>query len=252
MTHKKIRNTLLFLAVFVSSAVFGQTTEKNVRTAGQLWLGYLNQIRFSEKWGAWVDIHYRMTDNLADRPMTFIFRPAITYFIKDNLRINAGYALVKHYPAKGLSTTRSEHRPWQQIWWNQKYSGLTLLQYLRFEQRFNQKVVSDQIQDGYDYNFRVRYSFSFFVPLNRKEIIAKTPFIGVTNEVFLNFGDNITYNTFDQNRLFAAFGYQFTPQLNAQLGYMHLYQQLASGHNYLSAHAIRLAVTQTLDLRKKE
>ena len=247
-----IRKAILFLSLFFSTTVFAQTPEKNIRTVGQLWVGYLNQMRFSEKWGAWVDIHYRTTDNLADRPMTFIFRPAATYFIKDNLRINAGYALVKHYPAKGLNATRTEHRPWQQIWWNQKYSGLILLQYLRFEQRFNQKVVSDQIEDGYNYTFRVRYSFSFTVPLNGKEIVAKTPFAALTNEVFLNFGDNIVYNTFDQNRLFVAFGYQFTPKINAQLGYMYLYQQQASGYNYLSAHAIRLAVVQTVDLRMEK
>ena len=252
MIYSTIRSVIIFLLVFLSGAVLAQTPEKNVRSRGQLWLGYLNQIRFSEKWGAWVDIHYRMTDNLADRPMQFLFRPAVTYFIKDNLRLNAGYTLVKHYPAKGFNTTRTEHRAWQQIWWNQKYPRMTMLQYLRLEQRFNQNVVSDQLEDGYNYAFRLRYSFSFFVPLKGKEIIAKTPFAALTNEIFLNFGDNITYNTFDQNRLFVGFGYQFTPHLNAQLGYMHAYQQEASGYNYLSAHAIRLSVFQTLDLRKND
>lgn len=252
MVHTTIRNGLLLLSIFFTSEVFAQAPEKNIRTAGQLWLGYVNQTRFSEKWGAWLDIHYRTTDNLVDRPMTFIFRPAATYFIKDNLRVNAGYALVKHYPGKGLNTTRTEHRPWQQIWWNQKYPGLNMLQYLRFEQRFNQKVVSDQIQDGYNYSFRLRYSLSFFVPLKGKELIAKTPFFALTNELFLNFGDKVTYNTFDQNRLFIGLGYQFTSHINAQLGYMNLYLQEGSPYNYLSAHAIRLTVFQTLDLRKND
>ena len=121
------RGTLFFF-LFVSTTVFAQPPEKNIRTAGQLWIAYLNQTRFSEKWGAWIDIHYRTTDNLTDRPMTFLIRPAVTYFIKDNLRVNIGYAFAEHYPGKGLTTIRREHRPWQQIWWNQKYSGLTLLQ----------------------------------------------------------------------------------------------------------------------------
>lgn len=252
MMNMMIRKAILFSSLCFSTTVFAQTPEKNIRTAGQLWLAYLNQTRFSEKWGAWMDIHYRTTDNIADRPMTLLIRPAVTYFIKDNLRVNVGYAFAEHYPRKGLSTTRREHRPWQQIWWNQKYPGLALLQYLRLEQRFNQKVVSDRLQEGYNYTFRVRYSFSFSVPLNRKDIIANTPFAALSNEVFLNFGSSVTYNTFDQNRLFAGFGYQFTPHINAQLGYMYLYQQEASGHNYLSAHAIRVSVSQTLDLRKKD
>lgn len=244
---------LSFLVVVTASfSAFTQAVEKDIHSREQLWLGYFNQTRFSNKWGMWVDIHYRMTDHFVDRSFQFMFRPAVTYFIKDNLRVNAGYALVEHFPAKGLHTTRTEHRPWQQIWWNQKYPGLVTLQWLRLEQRFNQKVVADQKQDGYNYNFRVRYNVSFFIPLKGKEIVAKTPFAAVMDEVFLNFGGKIVYNTFDQNRFFVGLGYQFTPALNAQLGYMNVYQQEASGNNYFSTHAIRLFFFHTLDLRNKE
>ena len=228
----------------------GQAPVKTIHTREQLWLGYFNQTRFSNKFGFWVDVHYRQTDHFIDRPFQFIFRPALTYFIKDNLRVNFGYALVKHFPAEGMNTTRTEHRTWQQIWWNQKYPGLTTLQWLRLEQRFNQKVVADEKQEGYNYNFRVRYNFSFFVPLKGKEIVAKTPFVAVMDEIFLNFGGKIVYNTFDQNRFFVGMGYQFTSHLNAQLGYMNVYQQEASGASYYSTHAIRLFVFHTLDLRK--
>jgi hypothetical protein len=93
---------------------------------------------------------------------------------------------------------------------------------------------------------------SFFIPLKGKEITPKTPFAAVMNEVFLNFGDNITYNTFDQNRLFAGVGYQFTSHLNAQLGYMNVYQQEASGNNYFSTHAIRLFFFHSIDLRHQD
>jgi hypothetical protein len=232
--------------------VFGQTPSKTIHNRGQAWLGYFTQTRFSNKWGMWVDVHYRMTDNFVDRPFQFLFRPAVTYFIKDNLRVNAGYALVEHFPAKGLSTTRTEHRAWQQIWWNQKYPRLTTLQWLRLEQRFNQKIVADQKTNDYTYTFRARYNFSFLIPLKGKEIVAKTPFAVIQNEVFLNFGKNVVYNTFDQNRLFVGFGYQFTSHLNAQLGYMNVYQQEATGNSYFSTHAARLFVFHTLDLRKKE
>ena len=40
--------------------------------------------------------------------------------------------------------------------------------------------------------------------------------------------------------------------LNAQFGYLNVYQQGASGNNYLSTHAIRLFVFDSLDLRHKE
>ncbi|MEJ1240603.1 DUF2490 domain-containing protein [Chryseolinea sp. T2] len=244
---------IIVLATFSLPALSQSSApDKEIHSREQLWLGYFNQTRFSNRWGMWVDVHYRMTDNFVDRPFQFMIRPAVTYFLKDNLRINVGYAFVEHFPAKGMSTTRIEHRPWQQIWWSQKYPGLSTLQWLRLEQRFVEKVVNDEKVDGYNYVFRARYNFSFFIPLKGKEIVAKTPFAAVIDEVFLNFGDNVVYNTFDQNRLFLGFGYQFTSHLNAQLGYMNIYQQEASGYKYYSTHAIRLFVFHTLDLRKKE
>ena len=252
MSKIAIPYLILLPLLFIGSVVFGQAPEKHIHEREQLWLSYFNQTRFSKHWGMWTDVHYRMTDNFVERPFQFLFRPAVTYFFKDNLRLNVGYALATHFPAKGMNTTRLEHRVWQQIWWNQKYPGLTTLQWLRLEQRFNEKVVADQKLDGYNYTFRVRYNFSFFVPLKGKEMAPRTPFAAIINEIFLNFGDKVVYNTFDQNRFFAGFGYQFTSHLNAQLGYMNVYQQEASGNSYFSTHAIRLFVFHSLDLRNKE
>lgn len=243
---------LIIFFLLTTSHLGAQAIEKHIEDREQLWFGYFNQTRFSNRWGMWADLHYRMTDNFVDRPFQFLFRPAVTYYIKDNLRVNVGYAYAHHFPLEGRRTSRNEHRPWQQIWWNQKYPGLTTLQWIRLEQRFNEKVVNDVEEDGYNYNFRVRYNFSFFLPLKGKEMAPKTPFAAIMNEVFLNFGDKVVYNTFDQNRLFAGFGYQFTSHLNAQLGYMNVYQQEASGSNYFSTHAIRLFVFHSLDLRNKD
>jgi hypothetical protein len=252
MSKTAIRYLVLLPLLVISAGVFGQAPEKHIHDREQLWVGYFNQTRFSNKLGMWADVHYRMTDNFVDRPFQFLFRPAVTYFFRDNLRLNVGYTLANHFPARELNTTRVEHRAWQQIWWNQKYPGLTTLQWLRLEERFNEKVVADEKLNGYNYTFRVRYNFSFFLPLKGKEMAPKTPFAAITNEVFLNFGDKVVYNTFDQNRLFAGFGYQFSSHLNAQLGYMNVYQQEGSGNNYFSTHTIRLFVFHSLDLRNKE
>ncbi|GMQ28084.1 DUF2490 domain-containing protein [Algoriphagus confluentis] len=249
---RKVAAFTLFLILNFVQIAFPQIPEKELHHREQLWLGYFNQTRLTDKFGFWIDVHYRMTDNFVGRPFQFLFRPALTYFIKDNLRVNAGYVLAKHFPPEGLSTTRTEHRAWQQIWWNQKYTGLSTLQWLRLEQRFNERILNDVKNEGYNYTFRVRYNFSFFIPLKGTEMKAKTPFAAVTNELFLNFGDRITYNTFDQNRFFTGVGYQFSSHLNAQVGYMNVYQQEASGTDYMMTHAIRFFVFHSLDLRKKD
>jgi hypothetical protein len=124
----KARNIALLLVVswqfLFHLTASAQLPEKSVHHREQMWLGYFNQTRFTNKLGLWTDIHYRRTDNFAGEPFQLLVRPALTYFLKDNLRINTGYAFVNHFPAKGLETSRPEHRAWQQIWWNQKYVGL--------------------------------------------------------------------------------------------------------------------------------
>ena len=242
---------LVFIFCFFFTQCGAQSTTKDVTQREQIWIGYFNQTRLSNKFGLWVDIHYRQTDRFLDRPFQLLLRPAVTYFISDNLRVNIGYAFVDHFPAKGLNTAWPEHRAWQQIWWNQKYPGVSTLQWLRLEERFNKKIQNDKLLDDYNFNYRLRYNMSFFIPLKGKEIIARTPFIAITNEVFINFGGKIVYNTFDQNRFFAGIGYQFAKNLNAQLGYMNIYQQEASGNKFTVTNAIRLFVFHSLDLRKK-
>ncbi|HEX8060915.1 MAG TPA: DUF2490 domain-containing protein [Cyclobacteriaceae bacterium] len=243
----------LVMALLINIAAVAQTTTptKTIHHREQAWAAYLNQTRLSNKWGLWAEVHYRMTDNFVDRPFSLLIRPGVTYFIKDNLRATAGYALVEHYPAKGLHTTRTEHRIWQQIAWNQKYPRLATTQWLRLEQRYLEKIANDARVGGYVHSWRARYNFSFFVPLKGKDMEPKVPYVMLQNELFLSFGKNVVYNTFDQNRLFLGMGYQFSPQLNAQLGYMNVFQQTAAGNDYFSSNAVRLYVFHTVDLRSK-
>lgn len=250
----QMKKTLLFVGFtfLVHLSTIGQAPLKHIETREQLWLAVFNQSRFHKHWGTWLDVHYRITGNFVNRRMQFIFRPALTYFVTDDFRASLGYALVSHYPAEGFETVRTEHRPWQQVWWNQKYSGFSTVQWIRLEQRFNERVVADVKEDGYNYNFRVRYNLGFTIPMKGVVVSGKTPFVAISNEFFVNFGDRVVYNTFDQNRFFAGFGYAFTPHLNAQLGYMNVYQQEASGNNYVSSHTLRLFIYHSLDLRDAE
>lgn len=240
---------LLAALLLIAGCAHAQAPVRNVQSRTQAWVAYFNQTRFSDKFGFWLDVQQRQTDDFVSRPFVFLARPALTYFIKDNLRVNVGYAFINHFPAPGFNTSRPEHRPWQQIWWNQKYPGVTMLQWLRLEQRFNGRVVNDVLEDGFNYTARVRYNIGFFIPLKGKEISPKTPFISIGNELFLSFGKRVVYNTYDQNRFFAGIGYQFTANVNLQAGYLNVFTQEASGNNYTSSHAVRVALFHNMDLR---
>lgn len=64
-----------------------------------------------------------------------------------------------------------------------------------------------------------------------------------------NFGKNIVYNYFDQNRLFAGAAYQFSPESHLQFGYMNVFTQQASGNKYKVFHCIRAFYFHNFDFR---
>src|SRR6187549_3004386 len=98
MNRSFFRSIFSIISIAMATHAQAQTPDKHIHEREQLWLGYFNQTRFSNKWGMWIDVHYRMTDNFVDRPFQFLFRPAVTYFIKDNLRVQVGYAYAHHFP----------------------------------------------------------------------------------------------------------------------------------------------------------
>ncbi len=240
---------VLSLLLVVGQQAFSQT--KEFETEEQTWFGYFNQTRFTDKSGLWLDLHLRTTGNFFDQIGLTIARAGYTYYVNDHVKLTAGYAFATRY-----STTSGpnvpEHRPWQQIQWVEKKSWFTMMQWIRLEERFRQKVSAGELIDDYSFNYRIRYNMAFTIPMKGKQVVAKTPFLFANNEVMINFGKEIVNNYFDQNRAFMGFGYQFTSHLNAQLGYMFVFQQLPAGNEYLKINAIRLFVFHNLDFRKKE
>jgi hypothetical protein len=145
-----------------------------------------------------------------------------------------------------------EHRLWQQIQWFEKKSWLTMMQWVRLEERFRRKVDQGELTSEYNFNYRVRYAMAFTIPLKGKTVTPGTPFVFVNNEVMVSFGSEVVNNYFDQNRFFVGVGYQFTQQLNAQIGYLNVFQQLPPYATFRHIDALRLFVFHNLDFRNND
>lgn len=241
---------IIFALVLLNVRIISYAQQKETEVRDQLWLGYFGQTRFTKHSGMWTEAQLRLTDNFLNERSLAIGRIGYTYYLGE-ARITAGYAYAKHYAHNSNEPDISEHRPWQQVQWFEKKNRFVMMQWLRLEERFRQKVIENELTDEYTFNYRVRYNMSFSIPLKGKTMVAKTPFLFFNNEVFVNFGKEITYNYFDQNRAFAGIGYQFTNHLNAQLGYMYVFQQRPAGDEYLHINAIRFFVFHNLDFRKE-
>jgi len=243
---------LLFLLLLQVYATAQQP--KITATQQQVWTGYFNQARFTDKWGLWVDIQLRTKADFVNDLSVSLNRFGLTYYLNNDTKLTAGYAFINFFPADNHSkVSLPEHRPWQQIQWHTNYGKKKVMQWIRTEERFRRKIANDStLGDGNNFNFRVRYNILLDVPLSKKGVAPNTLSFIVNNELHINFGKQIVFNYFDQNRFFVGFKYQFTKQSNLQFGYMNLFQQLAAGNRYRNFHVARVLFFQNLDLRNKK
>ena len=236
------------------AVMYAQVTAQTKQTASeeQVWLGYLNQTRISKKWGFWLDAHLRTKENTFNGLSQGLLRPGITYYLTDDAKFTAGYAFINHFPADNhKNISQPEHRPWQQFQWHTKYPKVKLMQWFRLEERFRRKIKNDdELVTGYSFNWRLRYNILSQFPLSKKRFQPGTFSALISNEAFVNFGKQITYNYFDQNRFFTGFHYHVNKHDNLQFGYMNVFQQLSAGNRYRSLHTARIFYFHNLDFRR--
>lgn len=237
-------------AMMLSGDVEAQPV-KQTEEMEQVWVGYAGQARFSKRWGAWLDVQQRTKDHFFKDFSQLLIRPGLTYYLNDAAKLTAGVAYIHHYPADNhAKIAQPEWRPWQQIQWHTKYKRLRTMQWFRLDERYRRKVLNDStLAPGYQFNFRARYNFLLQVPLgdaNPKK--GDLSFI-LNDEVHVNFGKQVVYNYFDQNRFFAGFAYHVNASDNIQFGYMNLFQQLSAGSRYRTIHTARVFYFHNLDLR---
>ena len=243
--------SLLVITFLVPVAGYAQKQTESVQ---QIWFAYFNQSRLSDRWGLWFDGHIRTKEDFVTDLSTTIARAGLTYYLNDNTKLTAGYAYVTHYPLNDQQTvSQPEHRPWQQVQWHTKYSEIRMMQYVRLEERYRRKIANaDELAEGYNFNWRVRYNFFITAPLSKKAYAPGTLSFVFNDELHINAGKEIVYNYFDQNRLFVGFSFHTNQHDNIQFGYMNQFQQLASGNKYRSVHAARIYYLQNLDFRSKK
>lgn len=241
---------LIGMAVIFCADSNAQT--KQTEKLNQVWLGYLNQTRLSNKWGVWVDLHLRTKEDFVSNFSQSIVRVGATYYVNDATKLTLGYAYITNYPGDNhKQISQVEHRPWQQIQWHTKYGKKRMMQWFRLEEKYKRKILNDStLADGYGFNWKVRYNFWYEVPLSKKGVAPKQWSFIVNDEVHINFGKQIVNNYFDQNRFFLGLKYQVNDQCNVQFGYTNVFQQLAAGNKYKNIDGARIFFFQNIDARK--
>lgn len=203
---------LILLSGFTNPA-FAQIDQNKV---GAWYMYFWNTTINDSPWGLQGDVQYRNWNTLGDLEQ-LLLRGGLTYKPKTaDIKFTLGYGYIETGAFGENTMTTSESRVYQEALFPTKIGKRFLLTHrLRYEQRFVQN------QD-----FRTRYRYNLFlnVPLNNDEMIKKTVYLALYNELFINgqrsIGENTTVEVFDRNRLYMAFGFAFSKNLRVQLGFM--------------------------------
>lgn len=229
--------TLIFFSLISILGNSQVQTEKIITHQQQTWIGLNNSIMLDKHLVALADLHLRRTDFLSSESF-YLVRGALGY-ITDNKQVIAfGYGHFWYPPSNiNFHNYTNENLTYQLYQFNSKIGNVSVLHGFRNEQRWQQIMVNDSWTGENRFTDRIRYLISFNIPIFKKKT---WPSLTISDEVMIQFGKEIVYNTFDQNRFFIGIKQSITPKLSFDFGYMNVHQQKRSGYQYDMNHTLRL------------
>ena len=238
---------LIVVFVLFTLLMFGQSpVQKEVNQQIQSWISLNNNLKFNDHWSLLADFHIRKND-FVNRDSFYFVRSGVSYYSNSKISFALGYAHMWLAPTKPeWSTFGNENRIYQQIQLNSKVGEISVLQRIRNEERWQDKIVNDYKIDKKRFTDRFRYLVSFNIPIFKKKTM---PSLVVADEILVHFGKEVLYNTFDQNRIFIGIKQTINPKLSFDFGYMNVYQQKYSGYQYDMNHTLRLFFYYTNSLK---
>jgi hypothetical protein len=200
-----LKRTILLLGFIgvLNNSVIGQSN--NVGT----WFVYFGNQKINDNWNIQSDFQYRDYRFLGQRNQ-FLARAGLGYNLKPqnhNLLLGYAYIATDAYDEYDNNTsTKIEHRIYQQYLYRNKIGLNALTHRFRLEERFFPN----------EFGLRARYFISLQKPLGSKTIAKGNTYLSAYNELFVDIKDP----KFDRNRLYGGLGYGITESLRIESGYM--------------------------------
>ncbi|MEM7549429.1 MAG: DUF2490 domain-containing protein [Bacteroidota bacterium] len=244
MINKK--HILIILFVTSSLTVLGQRQTVNQFNS---WYMYFGNHALTDRWGLHTEYQFRR-DGFIENWQQSLLRFGLDYKLNKELTLTSGYAFIRSFPFGELPIAEEidEQRIWQTLTVNQFFKGWILNHRYRLEQRWIERPSTSE-ESGSVYRNRIRYRAMATIPLTNKTLETGTIFLSIYDEIFIGFGENVA-QAFDQNRAYAALGYQLNPGANLQLGYLNQVALKSDGINQERNHTLMVALTYNLDFRK--
>ena len=248
-----IVGVFLFVILFVGglSPARAQPLARVTAPQQHVWYNYFGNHPVSKRWGLHLEGQWRR-EGFGQQAMQLLLRPGVNFYLTPNVTLTGGYGFIQthqygEYPAVAAFP---EHRFWQQALMRQKLGTRAVMQHrYRLEQRNigQMQVVPGQEprRDSWRYENRFRYMARVDFPLTRKNERTDL-YLCVFDEMFVNFGRNVSANVFDQNRAYLALGKQMSGAMRMEVGYMNQVLQQRNGRIVELNHTMMVSVYMTL------
>jgi hypothetical protein len=247
---------LLLVTILFAYSSKAQSPLRNTQTNNNSWFMYFGDHKFSEHWGIHLEAQFRRNEIVA-KPLQLLLRTGVNCHFAPNAFATAGYCYV-HTSPYGVYPARTgfpENRFWEQLQVKSQAGRIEMITRLRLEQRFSKLPVEQSTGEyapGDDvYTNRARVLVRLSIPFKGKTIEDKSLYFSCYEEAFVNFGENVKANIFDQNRAYAAIGYKFPKWGKLEVGYMNQLLLKADGVKIENNHTLQVGFISNIDFRKK-
>ena len=240
---------IFFFTVCASYSVHCQAVDRTTDTQENGWYMYFGTYKVSPSLSIHSELQVRRSGIIKD-PQQLLVRTGLNYHLSKATTVTLGYGFIDTHPYGKQPVPKRfiEHRLWQQLILNHSEGRFLFNHRYRQEQRWLETPLSTD--SDFNYLNRSRYRFMVNIPLNNRSMDKGTVFLSLYEEIFLNFGKNVRNNIFDQNRIYAALGFQTGTNSNIQVGYLNQRIQKADGVHYENNKTFQIAFSHTLNLSK--
>jgi len=213
-----------------------------------VWFGLYTTYWLSDTWGYYGEYHVRRAD-LLDRMSKLYLRFGVNYKVDTSFRITAGvvnrYTWSNHPEDPTEERLVPEYRFWEQLLFSDKHFGLKIYHQIRTEQRW--KRSTSILDPKYYYYNRFRYKFLAYGPIFGPLLETGSLFFCFYNELFMQAGEKVEFNYFEDNRTYAGLAYGLTDHIHVHLGYMKSFGQL-DAVSFKNEDIFRLSIYHKLSL----
>lgn len=221
------------------AGLFAQNTQTDQLT----WFQYKGKIGLNQHFSLTLDIQHRRQQFLGYSGQQ-VFRPGITYAMKEGINLTVGTALFWHNITDNKAAYRFEARPYTFLEWKQPLGKVMITHRSRFELRYNRKTSGDMVLEGFNFNYRAGHKMGLAIPVR----IRDNPDwrVELYDEVLINFGKRITVNHLDQNRIYLGLKKLLTKTMSAKIGYLYIFVPTSNPEMRIHQHIMVLGFSQNL------